>query len=339
MQNKKNHNKERARKVVRGFKVREDECIWMKAGVVNYHKCDNGFDCNGCPFDAAMRKAMGVEAETTSEEAAPRWVTYLQRNYYGSSRPCRHVLTGRVDAPKICTMNYECHHCAFDQMLDEMDLSRELDPPDLVSISGYKMARGYYYHMGHSWTRFEHGGRTRIGMDEFSTRIFGPAKSMELPQLGEKIQQHKLGWAFARKGHEAGVLSPVSGTVLAINYRACEHPEIIYQDPYNSGWLMIVEPVMPKRNARGLYFGEESLRWMENESRQLLSLLGPKYEDLAATGAVPVRDLFGSLPEIGWRVLVDKFLHTGVKKHVIHRIVKDILKSGRGVDVHGASEK
>ena len=328
MQKQKDSSKKKHKKVVRGFQVLEDECIWMKAGVVNYRKCDNDYDCNGCPFDAAMCKAMGSKGEEDGKKKTPGWVDHLQRNFQGSSRPCRHALTGRIDAPKICTMNYECHHCAFDQMLDEMDLAQKVDPPELVSVSGYTLARGYYYHMGHSWSRFEHGGRTRIGMDEFSTSVFGPARSVELPLLGEEIQQHKVGWTFRRNGHEAGVLSPVSGTVLAINHRACAHPEIIHADPYSGGWLMIVEPSMPKRNVRGLYFGQESVRWMENESRQLLSLMGEKYEDLAATGATAVRDLYGAYPEIGWGVLVDKFLHTNVKRSIIGRIMEDILKPG-----------
>ena len=39
----------------------------------------------------------------------------------GRSRMCLHVLTGRVDAPKVCTRQFECYHCGFDQLLDEMD--------------------------------------------------------------------------------------------------------------------------------------------------------------------------------------------------------------------------
>lgn len=329
MLNQEKASTRRDRGVVHGFNVLEDACIWMKAGVINYRKCDNGFDCNGCPFDRAMRKAMGIEENVDSEQASPKWVAYLQQKYHGSARPCRHALTGRVEAPKICTLNYECHHCAFDQMLDEMDLSSDLDPPEMVSASGYRMAKGYFYHMGHSWSRFEHGGRTRIGMDEFSTKIFGPATSVDLPALGEKIQQHKVGWAFCRGGHHAGVLSPVTGTVLAVNHRVRELPEIMHQDPYNNGWLLIVEPAMPKRDVKGLYFGREGVRWMENESRRLLKLVGPEYEDLAATGAEPVRDLFGSFPDIGWPVLVESFLHTQAKTPLIHRIIRDIMHAKR----------
>jgi glycine cleavage system H lipoate-binding protein len=300
-------------KSVKGFNVRVDECIWMKAGVINFRKCDNSFDCNSCPFDKGMRRAMGIDENLKTEQAAPGWVAFLQKKYYGASRPCRHALTGRIDAPKICTLNYECYHCAFDQMLDEMDIARDLEAPPYVSASGYQMADGYYYHMGHSWSRFEHGGRVRVGVDDFLVSVFGPASSLDLPPLGEKMKQNKVGWAFARNGHDAAVLAPITGTVLAVNHRAKAHPEIINEDPYNTGWLFIMEPVMPKRNAKGLYFGRESVRWMEKESQRLLSLMGPAYNDLAATGAAPVRDIYGSFPKIGWDVLVKTFLGTGQK--------------------------
>jgi glycine cleavage system H lipoate-binding protein len=150
-------------------------------------------------------------------------------------------------------------------------------------------------------------------MDDFLVKVFGSASSLDLPPLGEKMKQNKVGWAFARNGHGAAVLAPITGTVLAVNHSVGAHPEIINEDPYNAGWLFIMEPVMPKRNVKGLYFGRESVRWMEKESQRLLSLMGPVYNDLAATGAEPVRDIYGSFPEIGWDVLVKTFLGTGQK--------------------------
>ncbi|MBW2514857.1 MAG: glycine cleavage system protein H [Deltaproteobacteria bacterium] len=312
--------KGRERQSVHGFNVLEDECIWMKAGVVNFRQCDNNFDCGSCPFDKGMRRAMGIGKNLETEQAAPKWVEFLQKKYYGASRPCRHALTGRIDAPKICAMNYECYHCSFDQMLDEMDVVRDLESPRYISASGYQMADGYYYHMGHSWSRFEHGGRIRVGVDDFLVKVFGSASSLNLPPLGEKMQQNAVGWAFARNGHGAAVLSPVTGTVLAVNQGVEEHPEMIHEDPYNTGWLLIVEPVMPKRNLKGLYFGRESVRWMEKESQRLLSLMGPEYRDLAATGAEAISDVFGSFPEIGWDVLVKTFLRTETRFSISGKI-------------------
>ena len=315
MRSKSRDTKRKPKKRVMGFQVIEDECIWMKGGVINYRQCDNDFDCNSCPFDKSMRKAMGVDKNQASEAIAPQWVAFLQEKYDGTSRPCRHALTGRIDAPKICTQNYECYHCAFDQMLDDMDLVREVDPPVYQVVSGYKMAEGFYYHMGHSWARFEHGGRVKVGLDDFMVKVFGQADTLALPPLGEDLKQNQAGWTFSRNGYEAAVLAPITGTVLAVNQNAREHPEIILEDPFHTGWLLMLEPVMPKRNLRGLYFDKESHAWMETEVQALLGLMGPEYERLAATGGQPVTDLFGHFPEIGWDRLVNRFLRSESKVH------------------------
>ncbi|MFC1534446.1 glycine cleavage system protein H [Thermodesulfobacteriota bacterium] len=295
---------------VKGFQVLEDECIWMKAGVVNFRTCDNAYDCYNCLFDRGMRKTMSLESSLESKTEQPAWVAYLKKNYHGASRPCRQALTGRIDAPKICTMNYECYHCPYDQMLDEFDLIKEADAPIYKMASGYRLAQGYYYHMGHSWIKFEHGGRVRVGFDDFLVRLFGAMQSLSLPPLGARLEQDQVGWIFGKDDHRAAVLSPVTGTVLSINHKAQEYPEITNRDPYQKGWLFILEPDMPKKNLKRLYFGDEGIQWMEQEGRKLLGLVGPEYEHMAAAGGRAINDFYENYSEIGWDRLVSTFLRT-----------------------------
>jgi glycine cleavage system H lipoate-binding protein len=302
--------KEGEKRKVQGFQVLQDECIWMKAGVVNFRLCDNAYDCFNCPFDRGMRRAMGEATADKRGESVAAWAEQLKREYQGPSRPCRHFLTGRIQAPKICPMNYECYHCPFDQMLDDMELSSIASKPPYMTVSGYRLADGYYYHLGHSWARIEHSGRIRAGFDDFLVKIFGAARTLELPPLGASIKQGQPAMAFRRNGNGAQVLSPVTGTVLASNRKVEEHPEITLEDPYVEGWLFIIEPKLLKANLRGLYYGKESFHWLENEAQALLKLIGPEYEALASTGGEPVSDLFGHFPDIGWEQLVQTFLHT-----------------------------
>ena len=298
------------KKTVVGFEVLEEECIWMKAGVVNFRMCDNAYDCYNCPFDKGMRKAMGLEVTGIVRDEQPAWVEHLKRSYHGAVRPCRHALTGRVNAPKICAMNYECHHCSYDQMLDDFDMGVFTETPSYQLASGYRMANGYYYHMGHSWARFEHGGRVRVGFDDFLVKLFGAFRELNLPPLGATLKQEEVGWTFGRNGHKAAVLAPVTGTVLAVNHKAREHPEITHHDPYQNGWLFIIEPEFPKRNLKRLFFGDESLQWMEREGQELMAMVGPEYENLASTGGEPIDDFYGNFSDIGWGTLTSKFLKT-----------------------------
>jgi len=131
---------QKPRKKIIGFKVLEDECIWMKARVVNFRTCDNAYDCYNCPFDKGMRKAMGLGSSNQLEVKQPEWVGRLKKDYHGAVRPCRHALTGRISATKICTMNYKCYHCPYDQMLDDFDVGGFLEAPSYKSVSGYRMA-------------------------------------------------------------------------------------------------------------------------------------------------------------------------------------------------------
>jgi glycine cleavage system H lipoate-binding protein len=298
------------KKRIVGFQILEDECIWMKAGVVNFRLCDNAYDCYNCPFDKGMQRTIGAGNKVASKKKEPGWVEHLKARYQGAERTCRYALTGRVDAPKICPMNYECYHCAYDQMMDDLDFAQLSNAPKYTLAAGYKMAEGYYYHMGHSWVRFDHGGRVRVGFDDFMMKLFGNLKSIELPPLGTTLKKDEVGITIGRDKHKAASLSPATGTVLAINQKVRERPEIAQEDPFNEGWLYILEPDMPKRNLKGLYYGKESIQWMEQEGQRLLDLMGPEYEKLAATGGRPISDVFGSFPEIGWNRLVKTFLGT-----------------------------
>jgi glycine cleavage system H protein len=64
--------------------------------------------------------------------------------------------------------------------------------------------------------------------------------SVELPEVGDKIEK---GEAFAEVESVSTVhelISPVSGTVSAVNANLEEHPSVINEDPYNEGWLVEV---------------------------------------------------------------------------------------------------
>ena len=106
------------------------------------------------------------------------------------------------------------------------------------------------------------------------------------------------------------MMSPITGTVLAVNHTAVEHPEVPHEDPYQHGWLFILEPEVPKQNLKGLYYGDESFRWMEQEIQQLTGLMGPEYESLAATGGGIINDIYGTCKGMNWDSLVERFLHT-----------------------------
>ena len=105
------------KKRVQGFNILEDECIWMKAGVINFRLCDNAFDCTNCPFDTAMTRALEKTGLHVKEKVQESWRDRM-RLRYGDERECRHMLSGRVHY-KICTNDFRCEvlpHPGSDQI-------------------------------------------------------------------------------------------------------------------------------------------------------------------------------------------------------------------------------
>jgi glycine cleavage system H lipoate-binding protein len=297
-----------------GVRVAEKMCIWMKAGIVNFHFCNNNYDCYHCPFDFSMRAAMAPEKQEEIPWPQIQSGEERIREQYGTvMHPCIHSLRGEVGAPPQCEHNLQCFQCPVHKDLAKRRVLEPtpLEGPTCSAACGYLIARGYYYHFGHSWVKVISGSCVSIGMDDFAAKVFGAGDALEIPPVGSTLEQGRVGWFLGRSGYRAPVQSPLSGKVLSLNKKVLTEPALAHDDPYGQGWLMQMEPMSLKRESEALFSDRESFRWMELENQALLKLIEPTYERLAATGGEPVDDLFGKLPQIGWDPLVTAFLRTG----------------------------
>jgi glycine cleavage system H protein len=106
-------------------------------------------------------------------------------------------------------------------------------------MSGMAMDRVVKVSEQHLWV----GGddqHVQVGLTNFIQSELGTVISVELPEVGDKIEK---GEAFAEVESVATVhelISPVSGTVSAVNPNLEEHPSVINEDPYHEGWLVEV---------------------------------------------------------------------------------------------------
>jgi hypothetical protein len=120
---------------VRVFSMSENQCVWMKAGVVNFKTCENAFDCTSCTFDKE------INGKSAQQLTAPvSWREVMRQPHL--HKQCRHMLTGRVIF-KLCSHNYECKDCAYDQQLYEYDqllCEEDVDLPAHVAAQVNKVA-------------------------------------------------------------------------------------------------------------------------------------------------------------------------------------------------------
>ena len=98
------------------------------------------------------------------------------------------------------------------------------------------------YTNSHEWLLDLGNGSYRVGLSDFAQNSLGDIVFIDLPQVGGTVTaETSLGDVESVKA-VSEVLSPVSGTVTAVNEALSSAPETINADPYGT-WLIEVNNV------------------------------------------------------------------------------------------------
>jgi len=177
-----------------------------------------------------------------------------------------------------------------------------------VEVFGFQVpVSSYYLHQGHAWALVEENGRVRVGMDDFSQKILGPADELDMPKVGNLYYQDHVCMALVRQGHKAKVLAPVDGLVEEVNPLVQQQPKLVHDDPYGAGWLFRVKPTNLKHNLDKLYSGDKNATWIDQESHRLLNFMDSEIGVTLPSGGAIIDDVYGHFPQLGWRRLVREF--------------------------------
>ncbi len=89
--------------------------------------------------------------------------------------------------------------------------------PQMAEVFGFQVpTSNYYLYQGHTWAMVEKEDRVRVGVDDFSQKLLGPADKIKLPTIGKVYYQDHICMALFRQGHKAPFLAPVDGVIEEI---------------------------------------------------------------------------------------------------------------------------
>jgi len=91
----------------------------------------------------------------------------------------------------------------------------------------------------HVWV----GGEDRhvhMGLTNYIQGALGSVLSVELPDVGDSIEEGEIFAEIESASTVHELVSPVTGKVMAVNPILEDHPSIINEDPYSEGWLIEV---------------------------------------------------------------------------------------------------
>ncbi|MFC6100046.1 glycine cleavage system protein GcvH [Olivibacter domesticus] len=96
------------------------------------------------------------------------------------------------------------------------------------------------YTKDHEWIRVE-GDEATIGITEFAQRELGDIVFVDIPTTGEEIAGNEVFGNIEAVKTVSDLFMPVTSTVLSVNEKLEDAPELVNADPYGDGWIVKVK--------------------------------------------------------------------------------------------------
>ena len=97
----------------------------------------------------------------------------------------------------------------------------------------------------HLWIKTNENLAT-IGITDYANEELGNIDYVELPQIGESLIRSQPFGTLETSKAVTDLIAPISGAVTECNDSLAESPQTISEEPYDKGWLVVVESLDPK---------------------------------------------------------------------------------------------
>ena len=95
------------------------------------------------------------------------------------------------------------------------------------------------YSSDHEWALAD-GDVVRIGITDYAQDALGDVVYVELPQVGDRVEQGEAFGEVESTKSVSELFAPVSGVVSEVNDELAGAPQRLNEDPYGDGWICSV---------------------------------------------------------------------------------------------------
>lgn len=105
------------------------------------------------------------------------------------------------------------------------------------------------YTKDHEWTMLDEADSSVlvIGVTDYAQSQLGDVVMVELPEVGDILDQGEVCGAVESPKSVSDIFSPVSGEIIAVNEELLDQPELVNAQPYDQGWMLKVRMDEPKQ--------------------------------------------------------------------------------------------
>ena len=134
----------------------------------------------------------------------------------------------------------------------------------MATIKGYDMPDDLYYHEEHSWARVD-GTKVTVGMTDFFQKEAGDIVFVDLPEEEDEVTQGEVCGKIQSRKWIGKLVAPVSGEIAELNEDLEDDTGLINSDPYDKGWILVIEASDLESDLANLIHGEAVVAFIEKE--------------------------------------------------------------------------
>ncbi len=133
----------------------------------------------------------------------------------------------------------------------------------MVKVEDYEVPENLYYHKEYLWAKVENG-KVKVGIIDFAQKQLNDIVYVELPSVGDNITQNEPFGTLESVKAVSDLIAPISGTIEAVNEELESKPELVNEDPYGEGWLVIVAPTNLDAELKAIMNFDAAVDWHKN---------------------------------------------------------------------------
>jgi glycine cleavage system H protein len=130
----------------------------------------------------------------------------------------------------------------------------------MVKVDGYEVPEGLYYTKDFEWLKIE-GDKVRVGVTDYAQKQLREIVYAELPGPGTTTKQNDPYGTVESVKAVSDLIAPISGTIEEVNAEVQSKPELLNEDPYTKGWLLIIKPSNLQAELANLMDFNKAVEW------------------------------------------------------------------------------
>ncbi|MCF8308695.1 MAG: hypothetical protein K9I68_06775 [Bacteroidales bacterium] len=132
-----------------------------------------------------------------------------------------------------------------------------------------KAPEGLYFDKSHTWAFMEKNGLVRMGLDDFMQHVTGSLTRVNMKKPGETVKKGEPVVTLIQEGKQLTIKAPITGTIKEYNKTLLLEVEKVNKEPYNGGWIYLIEPNNWQSEIPFLKMVNSYREWLKNEFSRL----------------------------------------------------------------------